>query len=280
MVTAETWGVGVHEDIPEPTYHQLPGLSSTGVKTILDESPAQLRYNQQHPADPKKVFDLGHAVHEMVLGVGMGLVVVEAEEWRTKAVKDEVAAIREAGQIPVKPSEHAKAAAMVESLLGHEDARAFLEAPGRREVSALADLKVSGQTVRLRGRFDALLDAGVICDVKTSRTANPRRLPSHARDLRWDTQAADYRLLASLLDLGDDLPFVHLVVESEPPYLPAVYRLTPDDLATGHADVMHAIDTYAWCQRTDNWPGYPAGVLPLSLPPRRGGRIDIEELAS
>lgn len=279
-MSTEPYGVGLHNDIPEATYHALPGLSSTGVKTILDDSPAQLRHAQENPAGPKKVFDLGHAVHEMVLGVGMGLVVVDAEEWRTDKIKAEVKAIREAGKIPVKPSEHAKAKAMVESLLGHDDARAFLEAPGRSEVSALADFTVSGQTVRLRGRFDRLLDAGVITDVKTSRTANPRRLRFHARDLRWDTQAADYRLLASLLDLGDDLPFVHLVVESEPPFLPAVYRLTADDLAVGHADVMHAIETYAWCQRTGNWPGYPAGVLPLNLPPRRGGHTDIEELAS
>lgn len=275
------YGPGLHDDVEELTYHALPGLSSTGVKTILDDSPARFRHAQENPAPPKKVFDLGHAVHELVLGVGLGLVVVDADEWRTKAVKDEVAAIRAEGKVPVKPSEFAAANEMAEALLAHDDARAFLEAPGRREVSALADYQVSGQTVRLRGRFDLLTDNGVLVDVKTSRTAHPRRLPFHARDLRWDTQAGHYRLLASLLEVADDAPFVHLVVESEPPYLPAVYRLTADDLAVGHADATHAIETYAWCTRTGNWPGYPAGLLPLSLPPRRGGDIDlIEELAS
>jgi hypothetical protein len=257
---SETYGVGVHDDIPEPTYHALPGLSSTGIKTLL-ESPAKYRYVQDNPAAPKKVFDLGHAVHELVLGVGMGLHVIDAEEWRTKAVKEEVAAVRESGMVPVKPSEFAQAKAMCESLLAHDDARALLEAPGRREVSALAD----AAEVRLRGRFDLLLDAGVLGDVKTARTADPRQMPRYAAGMGWHVQAADYRLIARLLGLGD-LPFVHLVVETTPPYLTAVYRLDEPALADGLWLVEHAIETYERCVTTDTWPGYPGGLLPLALP--------------
>lgn len=276
---SETYGPGLHPDIEELTYHALPGLSSTGVKAIL-ESPAKFRYAQDHPSPPKKVFDLGHAVHEMVLGVGMGLVVVDAEEWRTKAVKDEVAAIRAEGKVPVKPSEYAQAKAMVESLLAHGDARTFLEAPGRRELSALADYQHETGTVRLRGRFDLLLDGGVLGDVKTSRTADPRYLPRHAAGLGWHTQAADYRIIARLLGLGD-LPFVHLVVETTPPYLPAVYRLDRHALDTGDDEARRAIDIYQRCLVTGTWPGYPSGLIPLGLPRYYAADPDLyEEYAS
>jgi hypothetical protein len=43
-------------------------------------------------------FDFGHAAHKLVLGAGPEIVVVDAERWDTKAIKEEVAAIHAAGR--------------------------------------------------------------------------------------------------------------------------------------------------------------------------------------
>ncbi len=56
-------------DMPEEEYHRRPELSSTGARLLLD-SPAKYAYAQTHPQPHKQAFDVGHAVHARVLGVG------------------------------------------------------------------------------------------------------------------------------------------------------------------------------------------------------------------
>jgi len=66
---------GIVLDLPESQYHSRPELSSTEARRLLD-SPAKFKWAQTHPQAPKAEFDLGHAVHEKVLGVGGGIAVI------------------------------------------------------------------------------------------------------------------------------------------------------------------------------------------------------------
>lgn len=266
---------GIHYDIPELEYHALPGLSSTGAKAMLD-SPARFQHSRTHRVE-KTAFDLGHAVHGMVLGTGLDLVRIDAEEWRTAAVKEEVAAVRAAGGVPLKPSQHDAATAMAEKVRTHPDAgRLFVG--GRPEVSILWDDTETG--VRCRGRLDYLHEAaGVVVDLKTARSANPVEFSKTAANLGYDVQAAHYLEGYQALG-GGDTRFLHVLVETEAPHLVSVVELDVDYLAIGHAKARAAIDLYARCHAADEWPGYPAGITRIA-PPRWHTAPDLtEEYAS
>src|SRR5450759_696192 len=97
---------GVRIGMPELEYHASPGLSSTGMKWLL-RSPKHYRQNMDHRIE-KAAFDLGHAVHAKVLGVGMGVAVIPAEMLAsngaasTKEAKAFIADARALGYVPAK----------------------------------------------------------------------------------------------------------------------------------------------------------------------------------
>lgn len=266
---------GIYYDVPELEYHALPGLSSTGVKAMLD-SPARYQHSRAHRVE-KTAFDLGHAVHGMVLGTGLDLVRVDAEEWRTNAVKEEVAAVRAAGGVPLKPSQYDTATAMAEKVKAHPDA-GRLFAGGRPEVSIIWD--DVDTAVRCRGRLDYLHEAaGVVVDLKTARSADPREFARTAANLGYDVQAGHY--LDGLGQAGGTaVRFLHVLVETEAPHLVSVVELDVDYLAIGRAKTRAAIDLYARCLERGEWPGYPTGITRIA-PPRWHSAPDlIEEYAS
>jgi len=101
------------DDLPVEEYHRDPvvggSLSSSGARKLLPPScPALFAYERDNPPASTKTFEIGHAAHQAGLGVGPELVVVSAEKWDTNAVKAEVAGIRDAGMVPLKPSDAVK----------------------------------------------------------------------------------------------------------------------------------------------------------------------------
>lgn len=273
------YGPGLHLGIPELEYHRLPGLASTGIKNIL-KSPAHYQHSLTHRTE-KSVFDVGHAAHAKILGVGMGVVEYGPEHLTpsgnvsTKAATVAWAtAQRAAGLVPVAPNEVRAVESMAEAVLAHPVARPLFEG-GNPEVSLLWDDPNTG--VRLRGRIDYLLSETLAVDLKTTRSADPREFARTAVNLGYGEQAAHYSngLTATRGDLGTR--FLHVLVEKEPPYLVSVVELDDVFLFIAAQRVRRAIDTYAACLATGEWPGYPATVHPIAAPGWYG-ETDPEEV--
>src|SRR5665647_1017828 len=144
--------------MPELEYHASPGLSSTGMKWLL-RSPKHYRQNMDHRVE-KAAFDLGHAVHAKVLGVGMGVAIIPEDllasngAASTKDAKEFIAVSRAAGLVPVKADLVAKVDAIAEAVLANPKAHALLSLDGDTEVSLFADDPDTG--VHMRGRIDYL----------------------------------------------------------------------------------------------------------------------------
>src|ERR1035437_2800138 len=144
--------------MPEIEYHAAPGLSSTGMKWLL-RSPKHYRQNMDHRVE-KAVFDLGHAVHAKVLGVGLGVTVIPTDllasngAASTKAAKDWIALVRAKGEVPIKAEVFAKVDAIAEAVLSNPKAHTLLSLDGDTEVSLFADDPETG--VHMRGRIDNL----------------------------------------------------------------------------------------------------------------------------
>lgn len=253
--------------MPDAIYHSRPELSSTGARRLL-KSPAKFKWEQDHPRPGKRDYDVGHAAHAKVLGVGSDVIEYPADHLTpsgrvsTKAATLAWAADQRAnGLVPVSPDDIAAVNAMAESVLAHPKARALFEADGHREVSAFASV----EGVASRARLDALVgDIGV--DLKTTRrTANAEGFSRESSDHGYFVQEAWYRdvLLAEGIELSD---FVFISVEKEPPYLVGVNRHDPVFQDMGKSAVAEARSRYRRGIETGEWPGYSTDIEYASPP--------------
>lgn len=243
-------------DMPEEEYHQHPALSASGMKALL-RSPKYFRA-QRSLNKAKAEFDVGHAIHERILGVGAEVVEIPDEVLAangyatTKAAREFIAEARDAGKVPLKRPTYLAVTKAAESVLAHEKARRLLEAAPFREVSLFATDQETG--VALRGRVDAVGDA--LIDVKSTTDVRDRAISRTVIDFNYDLSAATYRELLRLV-LGDDPGPMHLIyVEKELPFEVRVVRLAdPVWHDAGLAKMRAAIDLFAWCSERRVWPG-------------------------
>lgn len=276
--TAETLTIidepGVY-DIPEDAYHAdpVPGgsLSSSGARKLLPPScPAIFRHEQLNPPAPKKTFDIGTAAHKLVLGSGPELVRIDADEWRTNKVKDEVAAVRAAGAVPLKPAEWDQVHAMADALRRHPVASAlFNPATGKPEQTLVWVDDDTG--IWCRARLDWLPNPGtgrlIIPDYKTCRSASPEAIRKAIAEHGYHQQADWYRTGAQALGIaGPDTGFIFVFQEKTPPYLVNVAQVHEDDMPAAAERNEQARRIYAQCVETGQWPGYGHDIHTIRLP--------------
>ena len=255
-------------DIPAELYHSdpIPGgsLSSTGIRRLTD-CPARFKHFLDNPEPYKPAYEFGTAAHTVVLGDGPELVVVDADRWDTKKTKAEVAAIRAAGNVPLKPEARQRIDDMAEVLSRHPEAADLLQ-PG----SGIAEQSAfwpDEHGTWMRARFDWLRDAEIV-DYKTTRSVHPDAISKTVWEHGYYQQDAHYRRGAVELGLiSPHAAFKFIFQEKEPPYLVQVVELDFPARVIGAERNDSAAHTYRMCQATDYWPAYSTTTLYVSLPP-------------
>jgi hypothetical protein len=253
-VTAE-----IRHGMPEAEYHAHPALSSTGAKRLL-KSPALFEWHRTHVEKPKAAFDLGHAVHAKVLGVGAPLAVYPKEMLAkdgaasTADAKNWAADQRAAGKIPVHAHVAEQVDNMAEAVLrkGTEHAALF-DQGGDPEVSVFNTDPETG--IALRARFDYL--GGAAVDLKTTTDATKGGFERAIARFRYDVSRAHYLHTLDPERLEPPLDFWFVAVETEPPYHVAYGVLDPDFVNTGEVDAAKARAIFAACTESGLWPGLP-----------------------
>lgn len=267
---------GIYADIPDAIYHDdpVPGgsLSSTGARQLLS-SPAIFRYRQTH-REETRTFDIGHAVHALVLGVGMRVVEIPADKLAangaasTKAAKEFIDETRAAGQIPLKGGDFYPIRMMAEAVLAHPTARRLLEQDGIPEASIFAPDPITGEWMRARPDYLPERTSGptVAVDLKTADSAHPGNFRRSAA--KWGYhQQAPYYLDALTTVRGDDAPVMRfVVVEKSEPWLVSVCELDAEAIDRGRELNRAALDLWHRCRETGLWPGYGDEVHRISLP--------------
>lgn len=265
---------GIYDGIPDAVYHAdpVPGgsLSNSGARKLLAPScPARYAYEREHPPASRPDFDFGHAAHRLTLGTGLDIAVIDAPDWRTKAAKEQRDAAYAAGRAPMLTGEYARAQAMVTALRQHPLAAALLDpATGRAEQSAFWVDEQAG--IWRRARYDWLRDqAGgrvIVVDYKTTDSADPDHIRRAIHNHGYYQQDPWYLDGIKALDVADDPAFLFVFQEKAAPYLVTVVELDEYDRAAGRDRNRRAIDVYARCVATGEWPGYASDILPISLP--------------
>jgi hypothetical protein len=274
-VTTTVTVPGVYDGMPPETYHADPvpdgSLSSGGARKLLPPScPAKFRHWQLNGQDPADHFDLGHAAHKLVLGIGPELVEVVADDWRTKAAKEAKAAAHEAGQVPLLDKDMETVHEMATVLREHPIAgRLFQSGTGRAEQSAFWWDETFG--VWRRARFDWLPDntSGgrvIIPDYKTCNSADPVALGKSLATLGYDQQAEWYSEAARALGIAADPVFLMVFQEKTAPYVITICQPDVVALRRGRDRNRLALALYADCKANNRWPAYADKVINLTLP--------------
>lgn len=263
---------GVYPDMPAEAYHADPALSSSGARALLPPScPARFRHEQLHGQPHKRVWDLGHAAHKLVLGAGDDLVVIAADSYRTKVAKETRDGAYADGLIPLLAEEYKQVEAMAAALRAHPVAGAVFH-PDRGQPEQSLWWRDGPTGVMRRARLDWLPEPRpgrrlIIPEYKTCASADPEALSKAVHTYGYHQQADWYLTAARALGLaGDDAGFIFVCQEKAPPYLVSVIELDGPALRIGAARNRRALEVYAHCVRTGSWPAYVEGVGQVGLP--------------
>jgi hypothetical protein len=255
-------------DLPDAQYHaDRSSLSFSGAKLLLPPNcPAKFRYQMDNPPKPKPEYTFGHAAHSLVLGKGAEIIEVDAPDWRSKAAQ-EIRAQACNGVAPMLTHDLEAARAIERAVRAHPIAGPLFE-HGDAEMSLYATDPATG--VRLRARCDWLTTLDnefLVVDFKTSDTAEPEAFARKGARYLYHGQHAWYQDMVEAVRLSDaPSRFVLVVAEKTPPYVVTVVEYDAESVAEGRRLNRKAIDIYARCVETNDWPDYGAGIHSISVP--------------
>lgn len=280
-MTATSELTGMVNDLDEKVYHQHPALSYSTGKHYL-RSPAHYRHALTNRAE-KKEFDIGHAVHALVLGTGMDIVEIPDNVLAsngaasTKAAKEFIEEARANGQVPLKADTWYQVKGAADAVLENREARRLLELPGAPEVSLFATDPDTG--VEIRGRLDYLTGLKPI-DLKTTTEATPRKIVRAITEFDYDLQAAMYRHLVALTHgVKHADPMTHIYVETGAPHGVQVVELADEGwIRGGDLKLATILERHAECVANDAWPGYDNGALILAPPIWYLTDLDLDDM--
>jgi hypothetical protein len=249
---------GIYPGVSSADYHADPALGSTSLKTLAIRTPAHYQYDLTHPKF-SDAFTLGTAAHSLILeGDTSGIVIVETDNWLTKAAKEAKAAVLADGRQPLLRKEMAQILAMNDAVMAHPLARAALT-DHKAEQSVFWEEE--GQMYKCRP--DAW-KPGALVDLKTSRSADPNEFGKTAHEYGYHQSAAHY-IDGVKAATGEELPFHFVLVEKTEPYLVSVVELDVEAINIGRMLNDRAKRIYRECVESNTWPGYPATEL-VGLP--------------
>lgn len=260
---------GIYSNIADDVYHaDLTSLSSSGARALLAGTPEEFDFARRTPADPNKNYDFGHAAHKMVLGIGSRLALLDpkvcghtkdgkiaANPASTSEWKAAAAAARKRGQLPIAKWDMEKAQTMAGRVFQHPIASRLLSR-GAAEHSIYWHDDATGVRRRIRPDFLPETNRRPLCiDYKTAKSANPEQFQRAVVDYGYHCQQAFYE--DGLAELGlVDVGFLFVVQAKDAPYTVSVCQIDPEVVELGRRQNRMALEIFARCQESGEWPGY------------------------
>lgn len=262
-ITPTTIKPGIYPDISNEDYHAGPGVSKSGLWTIYNQTPAHYRFAER---EETQAFDFGTAAHTAILEPETfeARVLKGPTDRRGNNWKDAVAEATNLGKLLLTAGDY-EAVLVIRDAVHSDPWVNSIITGGKPQVehSAYAIDPTTGVMVRCRPDLHRA-DLGVTIDVKTAASATPEQFARAVINYGYHAQEAHYTDTWTAAG-GTVGAFAFLVVEKKPPFAFAIYELPPSIVDEGRAIIRKAIDTYAKCDKANQWPGYPAGVQELSF---------------
>jgi len=240
-----------------------PSLSASIASVLLTQSPlhawlAHPRLNPNYKEVETSRFDLGQAAHALLLEGEDRMVVVDANDWRTKLAQTERDDARAKGMYPILRHQFYDVTNMVaeaKRFIANTELVGIFER-GKPEVVATW---TDGE-IHCRSRFDWLTDdRKIILDFKTTDSADPETFIRQIGRMNYDLQAEMY--VKAVEECVQVTPtFVFVVQEISAPYACSLVSLSNAYREVGKAKVGGAMDRWAACLKSGKWPGYPPSI--------------------
>lgn len=264
--------LGVFDNIDIEVYHASPALSHSGLR---DFAQSPFHYHARHinplrpPREPTQSQLDGHLAHCAILEPAefyKRYAIGPVDDRRLKAWKTWEEGI-DRSLTAIKPTEARVAQAQAFSVRAIPDVAKLL-ASGRPEVSAWWIDEATG--VHCRCRPDWVHDVGgnrvILVDVKTFSTASPSDFARQVARMSYHTQAAWYSEGYAKASGAEVIGFVFVAVEMAWPYAACGVMLDDESLAAGFTENLGLLQSFAECQRKDDWPGYSSTIELITLP--------------
>lgn len=262
-------------NVSDAAYHadevaDAPSLSASIANLLITKSPAHAKaahpkLNPDFERKPEDKFDLGSAVHSLLLEGKDAVYVCQFDSWRTNDAKETREYARSIGKIPLLAHEWLAVQPMFAAIREQLDQHHVDPTPftaGKPEQTLVWE----EGGVTLKARLDWLHDDRSATDnLKTTKaSAEPRAWTRTCLGMGADVQAAFY--LRGARHYGWDLSYRWVVVEVTPPF--ALSVCTPDSVMLDIANdkVDRAIALWRQCLANDRWPAYTTDVARLEPP--------------
>lgn len=256
----------IRHDLTNAEYHSSPAISKSGLD-LIRKAPALFRWRQKNRQLPTPALRWGTLIHLAVLEpwlLDQDIMVAPKIDRRTSAGKAEWEAFLIASENKelVTAEEMAELMATRDAVHAHPAAAKALAGTPTIEQSIFWD----HEGIACRCRPDAVTASGVIVDLKTTRDASPDGFAKSIAQYRYHVQAAYYSDGYEAAFGRQPKGFVFIAVETEPPFLVAVYVASEAMIMRGRADYLADLETFRQCRDADEWPGYATAPITIDLP--------------
>lgn len=276
---------GIFDHLTLEQYHadMVPGgsLSSSGARKLLHPScPAKFDYDRRHPQPPTEAMEFGSAVHSIALGNGAEVVPVDAKSWQGSAAQAERREIRASGRIPLLESQFQTANEMCVALRRHPLAAKLLD-PSRGKAERSLFWRDEQTGVMCRARPDWLPETVegerlLVPDIKTIPEVDPDSIAKSLANYAYPMQADFYESGIKALGIAQDVAFLFIFIRKTKPYLIQVDGVPEIDRMIAAAKNRRAIDLFAECTKSGEWPEYNPGIAYIDTPGWAQSR-DVQE---
>lgn len=269
------------ENVTAEQYHAdpcaLPSLSASIATQLVTRSPYHAYL--YHPRlggvkrEASKEMDRGSLIHALVLGSPDECVIIDADNYRTKAAQERRDEARANGLTPILAREHAEVQEVADAIRVKMHAEG-IDLTGRSEVVVNWTEETPAGKVLCRGMMDHLIEnRAVIFDLKNSVNAHPKKFAASCIEYGYDIQFAAYTSAFRKLrpDLAGRERFTWLIIEELPAGSPDRVILTVAEPSAmmrelGKHRWEKACAQWAQCVESGVWPGYSVGTAKIDPP--------------
>lgn len=279
---------GIYE-MADEEYFAHPAVSNSDLKKLA-RSPAHFKEYKENPPDPSPAMEAGSALHCAILEPNefmnrYAVLPDNAPQKPTEAMltafgkgsKQKESSLERiefwnkfetmnAGKIVLSNEKAAEYLHVGGLIRNHESLAAFFN-NGKAEAAIFAKDPVTG--IMCKCKPDYLAKVGqykVMVEVKSTDDARPDLFMKTAWRFGYYQGAAWYSALMEWAGLGAPDLYIMVAFERDAPYGIQVYEIPEEAMEYGERRFREALDLYAHCLDTDEWPNYDTTIQPLQLP--------------
>lgn len=252
-------------------YHAHSAISKSGLDEIA-RSPQHYYRKYLDPMRTESVwsdaFTEGSALHALVLepqNFEKQFAVREKVDGRTKAGKEYLAEFSAQinDRLVIAEDRLQECRNMAASIEAHPLIDGLLDGFGQYETSIFWEW----DGVECRCRPDYIRPDGLIIDIKTAQSAQPKIFSRKAIQFRYHVQAGFYSEGFRAAYGEEPKGFVFVAVEKQDPYPVCVFEADASFIQAGRLEAEHCLKIYKHCKQENIWPGYALdNICRLSAP--------------